>query len=231
MSKKQLSVPMTQQEILLGYGYLALQLFALPAFLNLGNALLPQPLTDSEFNFLFFALNFLATTVIFRKFLVKNGKVFLSNIAGCLWGSLRGFLAYWILNYATGSMIKLISPDYFNANDSAISIMAYQNINLMSFGTVLLAPVAEELLYRALIFRGFYNQKPILGYLVSTLAFAGLHVVRYIGLYSPLHLMLCLLQYVPAGICLGWAYAKTDCIFAPILMHIAINQIGILSTR
>ena len=231
MSNKQLSVPMTQQEILLGYGYLALQLFALPVILKLGNALLPKPLTETELNFLFFALNFLATTVIFRKFLVKNGKVFSSNPAGCLWGSLRGFIAYWVLNYAVGSVILLISPDFFNVNDSAISTMVDQNTDLMAIGTILLAPVAEELFYRGLIFRGFYNKKPILGYLVSTLAFASLHVVGYIGLYSPLHLLLCLLQYIPAGICLGWAYAKTDCIFAPILMHIAINQIGILSMR
>ena len=125
----------------------------------------------------------------------------------------------------------LISPDFFNVNDSAISTMVDQNTDLMAIGTILLAPVAEELFYRGLIFRGFYNKKPILGYLVSTLAFASLHVVGYIGLYSPLHLLLCLLQYIPAGICLGWAYAKTDCIFAPILMHIAINQIGILSMR
>lgn len=231
MTKKQLSVPMTQQEVALGYGYLVLELFALPILLQLGNALLPQPLTDTELNFLFFGLNFLVTTVIFRKFLLKHGKYFLSDIFGCLRGSLHGFVAYWVLNYIVGSMIMLIAPDFYNVNDSAISTMIDQNTGLMSFGTILLAPVAEELLYRGLIFRGLYNRKPLLGYLVSTLAFAGLHVVGYIGLYSPLHLALCLLQYIPAGICLGWAYAKTDSIFAPILMHIAINQIGILSMR
>ncbi len=231
MTKKQLSIPMTRQEIAFGYGYWALQFFVLPTVLQLGNALLIQPFTDTELNFLFFALNFLVTTVIFRKFLLNHGKRFLSNPFRSLLGSVYSFIAYWILNYIVGTVIFLVSPDFYNVNDSAIGTMADQNMALMSLGTILLVPVAEELLYRGLIFRGFYNRKPLWGYLVSTLAFAALHVVGYIGLYSPLHLALCLLQYIPAGICLGWAYAKTDCIFAPILMHIAINQIGILSMR
>lgn len=231
MTKKRLSVPMTPQEVTFGYLYLAFQLVALPSLLQLGNALLAEPLSDSALNFAFFALNFLVTTVIFRKFLLKNGKLFLADLFKCLRGSVYGFLAYWALNYVVGFLILLVAPDFYNVNDSAIGTMVDQNIALMSFGTVILVPVAEELLYRGLIFRGLYNRKPLLGYLVSTLCFAALHVVSYIGLYSPFHLMLCLLQYIPAGICLGWAYAKTDCIFAPILMHIAINQIGILSMR
>ena len=222
---------MTRYEVLLGYSYLAFQLLVLPTLLQLGNNILPQPFTVSEINFLYFAINFIVTTVVFRRFLAKNGKTFLSNPGSILIKSIYGFIGYWVLNYLVGMVILLISTDFYNVNDSAIDAMTNENMALMSFGTILLAPVAEELLYRGLIFRGLYNKNHVLGYLISTLAFASLHVVGYIGQYEPAHLALCLLQYVPAGICLAWAYAKTDSIFAPILMHIAINQIGILSMR
>ena len=35
------------------------------------------------------------------------------------------------------------------------------------------------------------------------------------------------LQYLPAGLCLAWAYTKADTIFAPILIHAIINAVSI----
>ncbi len=231
MIHKQLSVSMTRQETLLGCGYLAFQLLVLPTLLQFGNDILSKPFTIAEINFLFFAINFVSTTIIFRRFLEASGKKALSNPGFVLIKSIYGFIGYWVLNYAIAMIILQISSDFYNVNDSAIDAMTNENMSLMSFGTILLAPVAEELLFRGLIFRGLYNKNNLLGYVVSTIAFACLHVIGYIGQYEPAHLALCLLQYLPAGICLAWAYAEADSIFAPILMHIAINQIGIFSMR
>ena len=46
-----------------------------------------------------------------------------------------------------------------------------------------------------------------------------------------LELFLSFLQYVPAGLCLAWSYEKADSIWAPILIHIAVNQMGNLAMR
>ena len=67
--------------------------------------------------------------------------------------------------------------------------------------------------------------------MVSVLAFAAIHVVGYIGLFDPVTLILCFVQYLPAGIILAAAYEKTDTIITPILIHIFINLIGIFVTR
>ena len=99
------------------------------------------------------------------------------------------------------------------------------------FRTVVLVPLTEELLYRGLIFRPLYNKSPLAGYVISTFIFSALHVVSYIGSYSPLHLALCFLQYLPASICLGWAYARSDSIWSPVMIHMTINFIGALSMR
>jgi membrane protease YdiL (CAAX protease family) len=81
------------------------------------------------------------------------------------------------------------------------------------------------------IFGSIYKRSRILGYAVSALVFAALHVIGYIGFFAPTHLLLCFLQYIPAGLCLAWAYVMADTIWAPILMHIAINQMGVLAMR
>ena len=38
--------------------------------------------------------------------------------------------------------------------------------------------------------------------------------------------LLCALQYLPAGVALGWTYEKADTIWAPILVHSMVNAVG-----
>lgn len=227
----QLSVTMSRREMFLGLVYLAVQLFLLPNLLIEGNALLGKPMSDAQINFVFFAINFLCVTLIFYKFLINSTKVALTNIFQCLRYAAVGLLLYWFASTALSMLILYIYPDFFNVNDQSVMELTKQNQALMSIGTVLLVPVVEETLYRGVVFGGLYRHNRIAAYVVSTLVFGALHVVGYIGHYEPLRLVMCFVQYIPAGLCLAFAYVKADTIWAPILMHISINQIGILAMR
>ena len=88
---------------------------------------------------------------------------------------------------------------------------------------VVLAPLTEECVFRGLIFRNLWKTSAIAAYLVSMAAFSAVHIVSYIGVYSPLHLVLAFLQYLPAGVWLAWCYTKSGSIFGPIVMHAIIN--------
>ena len=82
-----------------------------------------------------------------------------------------------------------------------------------------------------MVFGGLYNRRPVMAYVLSTVCFSAIHVVGYIGLFSWDILALCFLQYLPAGIALGWAWTQSGSILAPVAMHILINAIGILAMR
>ena len=228
---KKLTLSMSKRETILGWIYLPLQFLVLPTAIVLVNFLFGNPLTDVEINLVFFAINFIGTLLIFWNFLNKSTKLALHRPMQCLGGTLFGFIVYWLLNMLVGMLVQLVYPDFFNVNDASLNTLVQENAALMTLGTVLLVPISEEVLFRGLIFGGLYNRKPILAYAVSTFAFAGLHVINYIGLYAPVHLLLCFLQYIPAGVCLALAYAKADNIWAAILIHITVNQIGMLSMR
>ena len=124
-------------------------------------------------------------------------------------------------------MVSLLVPSFSNYNDAAIAEMARGNSFLMFVGTVILVPPVEECLFRGVIFRNLYKKSHAAGYLISMLAFACIHILGYIGQYSPLELVLAVLQYLPAGLCLGWSYIRGDSIFAPIFIHAAANYITI----
>ncbi len=228
---KRISVVLPKRLLTFGLVYIALQLFVLPLVLTWGNWLLGSPLSIASLNFIFFALNFLVITVVYRDFLGKNFKVLVRNPWQVLRFAGAGLMLYWIASFAVGYGIMKVCPDFFNANDMSISQMTKENYTLMSFGTIILVPVVEETLYRGVVFGGIYDKSPVLAYVVSTAIFSVIHILAYVSTYTPLQLLLSFIQYLPAGICLAWSYEKADSIWAPILIHIAVNQVGTYSMR
>ena len=109
--------------------------------------------------------------------------------------------------------------------------MLHDNFWVMAIGTVFLVPVAEEALHRGLIFGSLYQKSHMAGYLLSAAIFSAVHIFGYTGVYTPLHLVLAFLQYIPAGLTLCWAYRLSGSIYAPILIHATINAISLISLR
>ena len=228
---KKLSVPMNPSETVLGWFYFVFQLLFLSVILVVINTLLSEPLTLTQLNILLFLINFFCIMLIFRKFLWKN----MQNTFRFPFTTLKtagvGFLLYYGFSMLVNMVVFFLDPEFANVNDSNIDQMLQENFTLMGVCTVLLVPIVEETLYRGLLFRGLYNKHALLGYVLSTVIFAAIHVVGYIGTYDAFTLCLCFAQYLPAGIFLGWAYVKADSIWAPILIHMTVNQIGILAMR
>lgn len=226
-----LSISMTRRETLLGWVYLLISLFVLPVALYLVNELLNKPLSDTEVNLAFMGLNFLAVGVIFRRFLTASVKVAANKPWRVLAYAAAGLALYFLGSFAIGIVIVFVAPDFSNVNDNAVMGLFQEHAALMAIFTVLLVPVAEESLYRGLLFQGFQRKSRVLAYCLSTFIFAGIHVVGYIGSVDLITLCLCFLQYLPAGITLAWAYEKADTIAAPMLIHIMINLIGTTAMR
>ena len=228
---RKLSVNLTRTEKALGWIYWGLQLLVIPVALSL---LLPQlrpDLSEIQFNFIFFVLNFICLSVIMGRFLIKNAKIALERPFRTLKYAVGGYVFFWLCTVIIGGITTYFVPEFANVNDASIMEMAADDYTLTAIGTVLLAPLAEELMYRGLFFDGLHRRSPALAFMVSTVVFAAIHVVGYIGLYDPLTLVLCFVQYIPAGLCLGWAYTHSGTIWAPILAHMAINQTSILAMR
>ena len=228
---RKLPVTLNRSETWLGWIYWAVQLLVLPTVIDAVLPLLGLDLSVIQFNFIFFALNFLFLTVIFHRFLGEHTKLALKQPFRVLRYAFGGYVFFWISTTVIGIVTAHFVPSFSNVNDAAIMQMAASDYTLTAIGTVLLAPVAEELMYRGLLFGSLHHRSPAGAFILSTIVFAAIHVVGYIGLYRPLILVLCFLQYIPAGLCLGWAYTRSGNIWTPILAHIAINQTSILTLR
>ena len=228
---RSLYISMSRGEKLWGWLYMAFSLLALPAVLQLLNAKLAAPLTEGQLNFAFYCVNFLAICRIFHSYLRNSLVAMWRDLWNFVQAVVLGYVAYWAAAKAMEFVMGYLLPHFQNINDSAITEMAHENYTLMAIGVVLLVPLAEEVLYRGLIFRNLYRSSQVAAYLVSMAAFAAIHVLGYIGSESVTTLAVCFLQYLPAGLCLAWTYTKADNIFAPVIVHALVNAIAIGAVR
>lgn len=226
-----LNIQTTRKVETIGWCYLIFQLFFLPYAVAFLNGLLPYKMDAAGGNFLIFCINFIVTTLLFGKFLWQHAQRFFLNPLPCLLTAAISFFVYLLVNSLVSSLIISAFPNFSNVNDQTISTVFADHFFLMAIGTVILAPVAEELLHRGLVFRVLYRKNPILGYVSSVLLFSAIHVVGYIGSYDNITLLICFIQYIPAALILCAAYAQSDSIFVPILIHMTLNLIGVINMR
>lgn len=229
--KMKLSVTPNRKELTLGTIYMLLELFVLPYILAAINMLLPNPMSAGKLNVVFFVVNFGITTLIFRDFLKNTIRKAQGRTLIILIGAIRGFILYWLGNIVVTMLVLKLNPEFININDATISVMAEQDFLPLAICSVIFVPITEELLFRGVLFAGFYNRSPWKAFLISIAVFSAIHVMNYVFDASWDVLLLCFLQYIPAGLALGWAYKKSDSILAPILMHMAVNAIGMLAMR
>ena len=215
------------QETIAGFCYLAFQLLLLPSALYWVNDQMAVPVAESELNFLYYMINFLAVLLIFHDFLARSLSQLFHHPIDALQAMILGFVAYYVCFYTIDWLVSVLVPGYTNYNDESIAALSRGNYFLTFIGTVVLVPIAEECFFRGLIFRNLYKKSHWAAYCISIVAFASIHILGYIGQYSVTELVIAVIQYIPAGIWLAWSYIKGDSIFVPILIHAAVNYITI----
>ena len=228
---KLLYIAMSRTEKLLGWLYMAFSLLALPSLLVWMNSQLADPLTESTLNFVYYLTNFLFVCGIFCRFLRASLTAAWRDIWNFIQAVILGYVAYLAAAKAMEFLMTHLMSGFSNLNDAAIAELARANYPLMLTGVVFLVPICEEMLYRGLIFRQLWQSSKAAAYLVSMAAFAAVHVLGYIGSADITQLLLCFIQYLPAGLCLAWTYTKADNILAPAVVHAIVNAVAIGALR
>lgn len=220
---------LTRKELSHGMRYLLFQAIFLPGLLSIANGLLPIPLSAVWLNALFFSINLGAVLWIFHRFLkgffpISGRQLIRILVVGVLFFILNQGCS-WIL----GELFSAVVTDFSNINDQSIFALLRENFPVMALCTVVFVPIAEECFFRGALFRGIYDRAPWAAWVISVVLFSFVHVMNYVGVIPPLPLFLCFLQYVPAGVCLAAAYRLSGSLLCPIVIHAAVNAVGLLT--
>ena len=207
------------------------QTLFLPWLLSLLFAPLGITVSSQIQNFIRFSINAFVAIWLFRDFWKETLSAFPKDLPKILLVGVCGFFLYQLLFLAVRTLIAAIDPSFINANDQNITQMSQDSYLLMALGTVILVPIAEEVLHRGVMFGILFRRHPVAAYIVSTVVFSLVHFHNYIGQLPPQTALLCFLQYLPAGAILAAAYHTSGSIITPVLIHSAVNAIAILSVR
>ena len=185
---------------------------------------------------IYFLAMALLTGFLFRSFLLESARVVRDDPLPFLW---KSFLFYLISQVAVVLINDLFfffsavtfdfgssGPVYYSAYDRAMLRLLEENGSAMAIMLAFLVPFVWEVLLRGLFFNTLYHKSPTLAYLATALIFTALHSLLYFqgDLWNDILLVL---QYLPAGFLLSWAYASTESIFSPMAIHMAM-KIGLV---
>ena len=214
-------------EVSLGAMYGLLQFFLLPSLAVLVNFYLRLPQWGLQFAL--FSLNFLCSVIIYHRFLRDSWDGALEHPIKVLVSALMGLAVYYGASVLVNYLVFVLCPDFLNLNNEGIAELTRGNPVLMFVAIVFFAPVAEELLFRGLLFRNMLRFGKLTGWICSVAAFALVHVLGYVGEYDLLRFLLATLQYIPAGVALCYSYYRSGSVFSPIIMHIFINFLAFIA--
>lgn len=212
-----------------GFCYLPFYVVLLSWLIQWLSGLFGLGLTTLQINVTYFVLNCLIIWVIFHRFLSRSFHAI--RFWELIQALILGFCLYYGGNWVFQKLIGLLGLTIQSFNDDAILSLVAQNRWVMIVCTVVLAPMVEETLVRGLLFGVIRRQSRIAAYAVTIFFFAVIHVWQYLIDYEFAAVALAALQYIPAGIALGWTYEKSNTIWGPIFLHMMINAIsmGIVS--
>lgn len=228
--KHEFTLTLSPKRKQLAWIYLFFELLILPTILLLLGIALGTT-SESTLNLLYYLINFVVCLILFAPMLRQSLRIAAEAPLSTLGTAISGFLLLQLTNILMGFLILYVYPDFSNVNDAAVAGLITQQPLLMGLCVSFLVPVAEECLFRGLLFAPLYRQKPLAAYLLSVLFFSAIHVVGYIGLFPVEVLLLCFVQYIPAAWILCYALARTNSLAAPILIHCAVNFMSIFTLR
>ena len=222
-----MTLKLTKNEKRWGWFFLLAQMLVVP-FAAALICLWMDVYSDTVVNNLCFFLNAALAVLIFRHLLEQSFRRCRGRWKQTVLTVLKGLGLYFLLNYAVNSLVFRIYPNFSNVNDATVGAMLTESPWLMTIAVVFAAPLAEECLCRGWMFTGLAEKSIPLAYCVTCGFFAAVHVLSYIGFYSPMTLALCFVQYLGPGIALCWACQRDDSLCAPLLMHMSINALACL---
>ena len=130
-----------------------------------------------------------------------------------------------LFNMAVSGILMFFVDGFDNPNNAAVIDMAQTSGGPVAALAVFLAPIVEELMFRAGIFGGLRKINRLLAYLVCLLLFSLYHVWGY-ALSDPAAWIYAL-QYLPVTFLLCRIYERTNSIWGCILLHMFINFVAL----
>lgn len=214
---------LTRGETIAVFIYIPIHFVLLPWLL--GRALERGMLNEAAANFAIYAVGAVYMLLFTGRFLRRDFDVLCEHPFATVLCTFGDFGLIFVGNAIVGLVIGLFGFND-NPNNAAVEELASSATGVMTAATVYLAPIVEELIFRAGIFGTLRRKSVKAAYIVSVLIFSLYHVWSYA--LMDVRALVYMLQYIPATLVLCANYDASDSIWCPIFLHMLVNGISML---
>ena len=218
----------SRRELLCGLIYLPLHMFLVGELIYFVALLAGIDLTLVALNLIYMLVGTLYLMLTMSRYLKASFAPFRAFGASHLWLLPAGWGMRLLLGLPIGIVIVALTPELVSPNEEIVREILAQSFLPAAFMAIVLAPIVEEILFRALLFASIRKKSRFLAYAVSTILFALLHIVAFLFFAFSPDLFIVMLLYIPAGIALCWAYERSGSIWTPIALHAFMNLVAVL---
>ena len=233
MSKKQSSLYMTAGEQIAGVVFFVIYLLVLPfataPIFRFVERLIAMDIPRAVEHTIYYYVLFAVTVIIFHDFLGRTTRYLFDRFTLVGKTLLMGMVSHYGLNELVYRLVNLVISSRTNLNDTTISAQIDDAPRSTLLIVIFLAPFVEEVLFRGLVFGNLKNKSRLLGYVVSCLLFAALHVWQFAVNDQDVTYFLVMLQYLVPGVVLSWAYEHSGTLWTAIGVHAAVNALSVLA--
>jgi len=120
-------------------------------------------------------------------------------------------------------LLMLLGLVQENATTEMVALSQGRDYAMLKAVAVFLAPIAEEVLFRGVVFGSLRKRSRTLAYIASIVLFSLYHVWQFaVRSGEPMYL-LAALQYIPISYVLVWGYERSCSIWTTIFFHMGYN--------
>ena len=178
----------------------------------------PRGMSQSVLNLVVYGVGALFMLTAAFRFLRRDFDALLDRPLFALSEIVWAYAAMMGFNLLLALLMTALLPETENPNNAAVMSLVLADRGVMKATVMVLAPIVEEMLFRAGLF-GLLRARSRL------LAFAVYHVWAFAAA-DPIFLIY-LLQYLPVGWLLARCYERTNSIWCSILFHMTVNTIAV----
>ena len=218
--------PMKNTELLPGAIFVPVHIIVLEFLVPMVMEAVAPQLNHYWSNFVYFAVTCLFILIVMHSYLIKSATDLIECCKSALFAIVLGYFGYYILRWLMSLIFWLVGWNDFPALTGIFSQVRL-NSGVMPIVSLILAPVAEEVLFRGVVFGGLRRKSRLMAYLVAFLVYAFYCVWSSFFSGFGWGLLIDFLYYLPASLALCWCYEKGGSVWSSVLLHILINILSI----
>lgn len=231
MARKAASASMNHTERLAGTIFFVVYLLVMPLLaqrlFSLFALLLDTQIGAELQNALYYYLLFAVTLIIFHRYIGHTTSRLLDNLDRAAVTLFLGLLIFYGANELLYRVFHVFFHSRANLNDVTIAAQVNAAPRTTALVVIFFAPFVEEVLFRGLVFGCLREKSAVVGYAVSALLFAFLHVWTFALSSWDASYFVLMLQYLAPGLVFARAYDRSGTLWTSILLHAIVNALAL----